>query len=221
MGPAGACVSCGLLALRARTRLFSEEWAPFEAIEHQRRYGQFWLQDGERWPGESFPWCLRHVLDFHEEMQTIAETDRDRVFAEFIAKPRDCDDWHEYVPTITPMQALEEANMIRISERERRFQTEMAERRTSFEAEQERRLVEREDRRDKAMLDRADRLDAEQRDWQKEQEAAAERRHDEQQESGGRQHRRELWVFGGVIAVATVVASLIEVFFGGMSIVFR
>ena len=33
------------------------------------------------------------------------------------------------------------------------------------------------------------------------------------QSAAGR-HRTELWVFGGVIAVATIAAALIEVFFG-------
>ena len=39
--------------------------------------------------------------------------------------------------------------------------------------------------------------------------------HEEDMPSAAGRHRTELWVFGGVIAVATIAAALIEVFFRG------
>jgi hypothetical protein len=76
-------------------------------------------------------------------------------------------------------------------------------------------MLARDDRLTEETRKREDARDAAQRQWQKEQEAAADRRHDEQESGEQGRHRQELLVFGGVIAIATIVAALIEVFFGG------
>ena len=65
------------------------------------------------------------------------------------------------------------------------------------------------------MLEREDRRDADQRDWQERVQASVEKRAD-------KRHTKELWIIGGVVTavvvVATILAAVIEVVWGGDTI---
>ena len=65
------------------------------------------------------------------------------------------------------------------------------------------------------MLEREDRRDADQRDWQEWVQASVEKRAD-------KRHTKELWIIGGVVTavvvVATILAAVIEVVWGGDTI---
>jgi len=52
-------------------------------------------------------------------------------------------------------------------------------------------MIEREDRRDREMREREDRRDGEMKDWQ------------------GKLHRRGMWILGGIVTIAIVLATIL------------
>lgn len=141
LGPEGACISCGLLAIRARVRLWSDDWTTHEAMEHARLEGDFWRVDPDRWPGESEPWCVRLRIDFRSAVRGLEAQERRSQTRDAVADPdRHCTDWHLYTPTVSPSEARIEADSMRLEEQRRAWEASEAEARREWAAEQDRAL---------------------------------------------------------------------------------
>ena len=178
------CAECGFLAVMLRG---NANFPPrLEVADDQYR------KDGNVLGGAALVWkrpyCVQREVEFSELLDPNPNTPD---LVAVLEQERDCTGYYFWVPSFTAQEHLQ----MKLMERREAFENDVRSRREQFEQEVRR----------------------EQREWQAQQEAAAQKRHDDQMaelqaegDAAGGRHWRELLVFGGVIALATLFGSLIE-----------
>ncbi len=194
------CGDCGFLAvLRKGNANFPATIVT--APEEYRGGGAFFGAVGLVW---GRPYCVQREVDFGQlvapnpdwvDLQVALEIDRSA-----------CAGYYPFVLGFTPQDHMQ----MKVAERREKFEDEIRDRRDEleralqrqqleFQAAQEERQATREGTRDKAMREREEKRDAE-----------TKTRYEEQMTTMRGNHRRELLVFGGAIALATIIAGMIQ-----------
>ena len=192
--PPHQCRYCGLLGLRAKSGKLVE-------ADEDYRKGQDW--NGTLFPSLPPPICAAMRVDFSGFLfdRLRKQLDTPEPFeSEFSAR--------EHNPTREDVHAF-------LWERRKCFPTEArhgwTEHQPGLTPKEHREMLDREFR-----VKREDARDADQRDWQERVQARVE-------EKADKRHTRELWIIGGVVTtivvLATILAALIEVTWGGDTII--
>lgn len=133
----GRCVSCGFLAKHGPAGEGLSTY--FEVELWERASGKVFSHtpDSVRGPVHTIPICFRSASGLGEEV--IAECQLPDVKAKQEAaqtvflKDRDCDQWFQYVPGLSPQQHLGGLAMQQLEQRQYEFQGMMEERRQKWE----------------------------------------------------------------------------------------